>query len=120
MKPIVNNGKDDVGNWDYNDEDDNKEDGDDWWKHFADHVARCWQDADLFRDPGENIWNIFRWKYMIYIQVKIYEIYPGESIRNIFRLNWECIWSFERNWKQKWCMYERVAKNAIVAERVEL
>ena len=29
MKPIVNNGKDDVGNWDYNDEDDNKEDGDD-------------------------------------------------------------------------------------------
>ena len=30
MKPIVNNGKDDVGNaGDYNDEDDNKEDGDD-------------------------------------------------------------------------------------------
>ena len=33
MKPIVNNGKDDVDNvnGDYNDEDDNKEDGDDWW-----------------------------------------------------------------------------------------
>ena len=29
MRPIVNNGKDDVGNGDYNDEDDNKEDGDD-------------------------------------------------------------------------------------------
>ena len=29
MRPIVNNGKDDVGNGDYNDEDDNKDDGDD-------------------------------------------------------------------------------------------
>ena len=68
MKPIVNNGKDDVGNaGDYNDEDDNKEDGDDWWKYFSDHVARCWQDADLFRDPGENIWNVSRWKHMKYI-----------------------------------------------------
>ena len=67
MKPIVNNGKDDVDNGDYNDEDDNKEDGDDWWKHFADHVARCWQDANLFRDPGENIWNVSRWKHMKYI-----------------------------------------------------
>ena len=29
MKPIVNNGKDDVGNWDYNDEDYDKDNGDD-------------------------------------------------------------------------------------------